>query len=129
MATRKKRTAAELRQAVFKQKAHVYSLAQKYEEMQIYERLTDRQKGDLNAMLQGYQLKYGAVQYHNWLRAVMRSMRSHFTDVGQVLISPVLERKNSDADKRQFLEVMALQMGVDVTVTLNKQNITKKQTT
>jgi hypothetical protein len=120
VATRKKRTAAELRQAVFKQKAYVYSLAQRYEEMQIYERLTDRQKDDLNAMLQGYQRMYGPVQYHNWLRAVMRSMRGHFTDVGQVLISPVLERKHSDATKRQFLEVMALQMSVDVTVTLNK---------
>jgi hypothetical protein len=47
-------------------------------------------------------------------------MRSHFTDVGQVLISAVLERKHGDETKRQFLEVMALQMGVDVTVTLNK---------
>ena len=120
MATRKKRSATELRQAVFKQKAHVYSLAQKYEEMQIYERLTDKQKDDLNAMLQGYQRMYGPVQYQNWLRAVMRSMRSHFTDVGQVLISSVLERKHSDETKRQFLEVMALQMGIDVTVTLNK---------
>jgi hypothetical protein len=120
VATRKKRSATELRQAVFKQKAHVYSLAQKYEEMQIYERLTDKQKDDLNAMLQGYQRMYGPVQYQNWLRAVMRSMRSHFTDVGQVLISSVLERKHSDETKRQFLEVMALQMGVDVTVTLNK---------
>jgi hypothetical protein len=120
VATRKKRSATELRQAVFKQKAHVYSLAQKYEEMQIYERLTDKQKDDLNAMLQGYQRMYGPVQYQNWLRAVMRSMRSHFTDVGQVLISSVLERKHSDETKRQFLEVMALQMGIDVTVTLNK---------
>ena len=88
--------------------------------MQIYERLTDKQKDDLNAMLQGYQRMYGPVEYQNWLRAVMRSMRSHFTDVGQVLISAVLERKHGDETKRQFLEVMALQMGVDVTVTLNK---------
>lgn len=120
MATRKKLTAAELRQAVFKQKAHVYSLAQKLEEIQIYERLTDRQKDDLNAMLQGHQRMYGSVEYANWLRAVMRSMRRHFTDVGQVLISPVLDRKQSDETKRQFLQVMAVQMGVDVTVTLNK---------
>lgn len=120
MATRKKRTSAELRQAVFKQKAHIYSLSQKYEEMQIYERLTDKQKDDLNVMLQGYQRMYGPVEYQNWLRAVMRSMRSHFTDVGQVLISSVLERKHSDETKRKFLEVMAVQMGVDVTVTLNK---------
>lgn len=120
MATRKKLTAAELRQAVFKQKVHVYSLAQKLEEIQIYERLTDRQKDDLNAMLQGHQRMYGSVEYANWLRAVMRSMRRHFTDVGQVLISPVLDRKQSDETKRQFLQVMAVQMGVDVTVTLNK---------
>lgn len=121
MATRKKLTASELRDEVLELKAQLYNLNQKYEETLILERLTDRQKDDLNVMLQSYQRMYGPVQYHNWLRAVASSMRGHFTDIGQVLISPVLSRKSSDAMKRQFLEVMAKQMGVDVTVTLNKK--------
>lgn len=121
VAIRKKRTAAELRDEVLEMKALVYNLSEKHEEMQIFERLTERQKEDLNAMLQGYQRMYGSVQYHNWLRAVMRSMRGHFSDIGQVLISPVLMRKSSDTMKKRFLEAIAKQMDVDVTVTLNKK--------
>lgn len=122
MATRKKLTAAELRVAVFKQKAHVYHLSQKIEELLIYERLSDRDKEELNLILFGHQRMYGSVTYANWLRAVMRIQRKNFSNVGQVLISPVLDRKQSDETKRQFLQVMAVQMGVDVTVTLNKRN-------
>lgn len=102
-------------------KAHVYNLSDKYEETLILERLTDRQKEDLNAMLQGYQRMYGPVQYHNWLRAILRSMNNYFTDIGHVLISPALERKHSDVMKKKFLEVIAKQMDVDVTVTLNRK--------
>jgi hypothetical protein len=119
--TRKKLTTAELRDEVLKMKAHVYNLSEKYEETLILERLTDRQKEDLNYMLQSYQRTYGPVQYHNWLRAVMRSMRENFYDIGKVLISPVLHHKNSDLMKKHFLEVLAKQMDVDVTVTLNKK--------
>lgn len=122
MATRKKLTAAELRVAVFKQKAHVYHLSQKIEELLIYERLSDRDKEELNLILFGHQRMYGSVAYANWLRAVMRIQRKNFSNVGQVLISPVLDRKQSDETKRQFLQVMAVRMGVDVTVTLNKRN-------
>lgn len=126
MATRRKLTAAELRAQVLAMKVRLYNLSEKYEETLILERLTDRQKDDLNVMLQSYQRMYGPVQYHNWLRAVMRSMREHFTGIGQVLISPVFDRKRSDAAKKQFLEVMAKQMDVDVTVTLNKQKKSRK---
>lgn len=122
MPTRKKLTAAELRQAVFKQKAHVYHLLQKIEELLIYERLSDRDKDELNSILFGHMRMYGSVEYANWLRAVMRIQRKNFSNVGQVLISPVLDRKQSDETKRQFLQVMLVQMGVDVTVTLNKRN-------
>ncbi len=121
MAARKKPTAAELREKVLELKAQVYNLTQKYEETLILERLTDKQKDDLNYMLQSYQRMYGPVQYNNWLRAVVRSMRGYFTGIGQVLISPVLDRKSNDAMKKKFLEVMAKQMDVDVTVTLNKK--------
>ncbi len=121
MATRRKPSAAELKKQVLELKAQVYNLSEKYEETVIFERLTERQKDDLNVMLHGYQRMYGPVQYHHWLRAVVRSMRGYFTDVGKILVFPALERKYSDAQKKQFLEAIAKQMDVDVTVTLNKQ--------
>lgn len=121
MATRRKPTATELREQVLELKARAYNLSEKYEETVIFERLTERQKDDLNSMLHSYQRMYGPVQYHHWLRAVVRSMRGYFIDVGKILVFPVLERKYSDIQKKQFLEVIAKQMDVDVTVTLNKK--------
>ena len=125
VATRKKLTAADLRKKAFEQRALLYNLSEKYEETLIYERMTEQQKDDLNDMLQSYQKMYGSVQYHNWLRAVMRSMKKHFTDVGKVLVFPVLGNLPSDEQKRQYLEVIAQQMNVDVTVTLNRKKPTQ----
>jgi hypothetical protein len=122
VATRKKRTSSQMREELYRLKTTVYNLNEKYQEQLIFERLTEQQKTELNVMLQGYQLKYGPVQYHSWLRAVMRSMREHFTDIGTVMIYPLLMRKDSNQAKKKFLEVMAVQMGLDVSITKNTKS-------
>jgi hypothetical protein len=88
--------------------------------MQVYERLTQKQRDELDMMYRGYQRDYGAVAYQYWLRAVVRSMRPNIKNLNQVVVHELLSRSNGDTGKILYLQIMARQMGADVTITNNR---------
>ena len=108
------------RQQVVAQKQRVFEIADLLEEMQVYERLTQKQRDELDMMYRGYQRDYGAVAYQYWLRAVVRSMRPNIKNLNQVVVHELLSRSNGDAGKILYLQIMARQMGADVTITNNR---------
>ena len=108
------------RQQVVAQKQRVFEISDLLEEMQVYERLTQKQRDELDMMYRGYQRDYGAVAYQYWLRAVVRSMRPNIKNLNQVVVHELLSRSNGDTGKILYLQIMARQMGADVTITNNR---------
>ncbi len=108
------------RQQVVAQKQRLFEIADLLEEMQVYERLTQKQRDELDMMYRGYQRDYGAVAYQYWLRAVVRSMRPNIKNLNQVVVHELLSRSNGDTGKILYLQIMARQMGADVTITNNR---------
>jgi len=96
------------------QRQHVFEISEKHQEQLIFERITEEQRDH------SYQRNYGVVAYQYWLRAVVRSMKPNMKHLNQVLVYELQSRTSSDAQKQRFLNVMAKQMGLDVTITNNR---------
>lgn len=109
-----------LRAKAAEQRQHIFELAEKYEEQRIFERLPEDQRENLDYYYRWYQQQYGPVSYQYWLRAVVRSMKENIKYLNKVLVFELLGRNDGDKKKLQFLEVMAKQMGMDVTITNNR---------
>ena len=114
------RKSVRLRKQAAEQRQHVFEIAEKYEEQLIFERITEEQRDQLDAILYSYQRNYGVVAYQYWLRAVVRSMKPNMKHLNQVLVYELQSRTSSDSQKQRFLNVMAKQMGMDVTITNNR---------
>ena len=109
-----------LRKKVAEQRQHVFEIAEKHQEQLIFERLTQAHRDQLNTMLHSYHQQHGAVNYQYWLRAVIRSMKPNIKYLNQVLVYELQSHTSSDAQKQRFLEFIAKQMGMDVTITNNR---------
>jgi hypothetical protein len=116
----RKTSAISARNLVQLQRQRVFETAELLEETQIHERLSQQQRDQLDSMYRGYQRDYGAVAYQYWLRAVVRSMRPNIKNLNQVLVHELQSRSTSDKQKIMYLQVMARQMGADVTITNNR---------
>lgn len=114
------RKSVRLREQVAQQKQRVFEIAEKFEEQKVFERLTQSQRDELDEMYRGYQSMYGPVAYQYWLRAVVRSMRENIQYLNKVLVFELQPRSEDDVQKIKFLDVMAKQMGLDVTITNNR---------
>ena len=114
------RKSAHLREKVEEQKQHIFEIAEKHQEQIVFERITQEQRDQLDAILRSYQRNYGVVAYQYWLRAVVRSMKPNMKHLNQVLVYELQSRTSSDSQKQRFLNVMAKQMGMDVTITNNR---------
>ena len=114
------RKSVRLREKIEEQKQHIFEIAEKHQEQLIFERLTQAHRDQLNTMLHSYHQQHGAVTYQYWLRAVIRSMRPNMKHLNQVLVYELQSHTSSDAQKQRFLNVMAKQMGMDVTITNNR---------
>jgi hypothetical protein len=114
------RKSVRLREKIEEQKQHIFELAEKHQEQLIFERLTQEQRDQLDEILHSYQRNYGVVAYQYWLRAVVRSMKPNMKHLNQVLVYELQSRTSSDAQKQRFLNVMAKQMGLDVTIKNNR---------
>jgi hypothetical protein len=108
------------RQQAVAQRQRVFEIAEKFEETQVFERLSQQQRDQLDSMYRGYQRDYGAVAYQYWLRAVVRSMRPNIKNLNQVQVHELQSRSAGDKQKIFYLQVMAKQMGLDVTITNNR---------
>ena len=108
-----------LREQVAEQRQRVFEIAEKFEELKVFERLTQEQRERLDGILHSYQQQYGPVPFQYWLRAVVRSMKGNIQYLNQVLVYELLARSDSDKQKLNFLGVMAKQMHLDVTITNN----------
>jgi hypothetical protein len=114
------RKSVRLREKIEEQKQHIFEIAEKHQEQIVFERITQQQRDQLDAILHSYQRNYGVVAYQYWLRAVVRSMKPNMKHLNQVLVYELQSRTSSDAQKQRFLNVMAKQMGMDVTITNNR---------
>ena len=114
------RKSVHLREKIEEQKQHIFEIAEKHQEQIVFERITQEQRDQLDAILHSYQRNYGVVAYQYWLRAVVRSMKPNMKHLNQVLVYELQSRTSSDAQKQRFLNVMAKQMGMDVTITNNR---------
>ena len=70
------RKSVRLREKIEEQKQHIFEIAEKHQEQIVFERITQEQRDQLDAILRSYQRNYGVVAYQYWLRAVVRSMRA-----------------------------------------------------
>lgn len=95
------RKSVHLRKQAAEQRQHVFEIAEKYEEQLIFERITEEQRDQLDAILYSYQRNYGVIAYQYWLRAVIRSMRSNIKYLTQVLVYELQFRTSSDAQKQR----------------------------
>lgn len=109
-----------IKQQAIAQRQRVFEIAEKLEEAQVFERLSQQQRDQLDSMYRGYQRDYGAVAYQYWLRAVVRSMRPNIKNLNQVQVHELQSRSASDKQKIIYLQVMAKQMGMDVTINNNR---------
>ena len=114
------RKSVHLREKIEEQKQHIFEIAEKHQEQIVFERITQEQRDQLDAILRSYQRNYGVVAYQYWLRAVVRSMKPNMKHLNQVLVYELQSRTSSDSQKQRFLNVMAKQMGMDVTITNNR---------
>ena len=114
------RKSVHLREKIEEQKQHIFEIAEKHQEQIVFERITQEQRDQLDAILRSYQRNYGVVAYQYWLRAVVRSMKPNMKHLNQVLVYELQSRSSSDSQKQRFLNVMAKQMGMDVTITNNR---------
>ena len=114
------RKSVRLRKKVAEQRQHVFEIAEKHQEQLIFERLTQAHRDQLNTMLHSYHQQHGAVNYQYWLRAVIRSMKPNIKYLNQVLVYELQSHTSSDAQKQRFLDFIAKQMGMDVTITNNR---------
>jgi hypothetical protein len=114
------RKSVDLRKQVAQQKQRVFEIADKFEELKVFERLPKSDRDELEMMLYRYQQQHGPVVFQYWLRAVVRSMRENINHLNQVLVYELQSRSDSDNQKVKFLDVMAKQMGLDVTITNNR---------
>ena len=108
------------RQQAVAQRQRVFEIAEKLQETQVFERLSQQQRDQLDSMYRGYQRDYGAVSYQYWLRAVVRSMRPNIKNLNQVQVHELQSRSAGDKQKIFYLQVMAKQMGMDVTINNNR---------
>lgn len=108
------------RQQAVAQRQRVFEIAEKLQETQVFERLSQQQRDQLDSMYRGYQRDYGAVSYQYWLRAVVRSMRPNIKNLNQVQVHELQSRSAGDKQKILYLQVMAKQMGMDVTINNNR---------
>lgn len=108
------------RQQAVTQRQRVFEIAERLEETQVFERLSQQQRDQLDSMYRGYQRDYGAVAYQYWLRAVVRSMRPNIKNLNQVMVHELQSRSTSDNQKILYLQIMARQMGADVTIKNNR---------
>lgn len=108
------------RQQAVAQRQRVFEIAEKLQETQVFERLSQQQRDQLDSMYRGYQRDYGAVAYQYWLRAVVRSMRPNIKNLNQVQVHELQSRSAGDKQKILYLQVMAKQMGMDVTINNNR---------
>lgn len=109
-----------IKQQAIAQRQRVFEIAEKLEEAQVFERLSQQQRDQLDSMYRGYQRDYGAVAYQYWLRAVVRSMRPNIKNLNQVQVHELQSRSAGDKQKIIYLQVMAKQMGMDVTINNNR---------
>lgn len=114
------RKSVGLRKKAAQQRQSLFEIAEKFEEQKVFERLTQSQRDELDEMYRGYQSMYGPVAYQYWLRAVVRSMRGNIQYLNKVLVFELQPRSEGDVQKIKFLDVMAQQMGLDVTITNNR---------
>ena len=114
------RKSVRLRKQAAEQRQHVFEIAEKYEEQLIFERITEEQRDQLDAILYSYQRNYGSVTYEYWLRAVVRKMKPKINYLNQVLVFELESRTRSDNQKIKILNVMAKQMLLDVTIANNR---------
>lgn len=114
------RKSVGLRKKSAQQRQSLFEIAEKFEEQKVFERLTQSQRDELDEMYRGYQSMYGPVAYQYWLRAVVRSMRGNIQYLNKVLVFELQPRSEGDVQKIKFLDVMAKQMGLDVTITNNR---------
>ena len=114
------RKSVHLREKIEEQKQHIFEIAEKHQEQIVFERITQEQRDQLDAILRSYQRNYGVVAYQYWLRAVIRSMKPNIKYLNQVLVYELQSHTSSDAQKQRFLEFIAKQMGMDVTITNNR---------
>lgn len=123
-----KTRANTLREQVLAQKMRVVDIGDQLEELTIYERLTAEQRSNLDHMYRVYQRDYGAVAYQYWLRAVVKSMRPNIKSLNKVLVYELQKRGDTNRHKIGFLEFVAVQMGMSVTIT-NNSKLKSKQVT
>ena len=114
------RKSVRLREKIEEQKQHIFEIAEKHQEQIVFERITQEQRDQLERMLHSYQQHHGVVAYQYWLRAAVRCMRPNIKHLNQVLVYELQSLSSSDAQKQRFLNVMAKQMGMDVTITNNR---------
>jgi len=110
----------ELRAKAAEQKQRIFELAEKLQEQIIFERLPQDKRDDLDDMYHWYQQQFGPVAYQYWLRAVVRSMKDNIKYLNKVLVFELLGRNEGDKKKLLYLEVIAKQMGMDVTIVNNR---------
>lgn len=114
------RKSVRLREKVAEQKQHLFEIAEKLQEQIVFERITQEQRDQLEMMLHSYQQHHGVVAYQYWLRAVVRCMKPNIKHLNQVLVYELQSRASGDSQKLKYLDVMAKQMGMDVTITNNR---------
>lgn len=123
-----KTRANTLREQVLAQKMRVVDIGDQLEELTIYERFTAEQCSNLDHMYRAYQRDYGAVAYQYWLRAVVKSMRPNIKSLNKVMVYELQKRGDTNKLKLNFLEFVAVQMGMSVTIT-NNSKLKSKQVT
>ena len=114
------RQSVRLRKQAAEQRQHVFEIGEKYDEQLIFERITDEQRDQLDAILYSYQRNYGPVTYEYWLRAVIRRMEPKIKYLNQVLVYGLQSRTRSDNQKIKFRNIIAKQMLLDVTIANNR---------
>ena len=119
MATQRKKLT--LREQIFNEKVKIWDLYNRMQVQRVLENTSDvKQKELYNAFAHIYRL-WGGVEFVNWLRAVGQICRNNDKELENFVLFHLPKRNSSNKVKMMNLQVVARQMGLDVTITNNRQ--------
>ena len=117
MATQRKKLT--LQEQIQNEKLKIWDLYNRMQVQRVLENTNEYKQKELYSAFVSTYLVWGGVELSNWLRAVGQICRNNNKELENFVLFHLPKRNASDKVKMMNLQVVAKQMGLDVTITKN----------
>jgi hypothetical protein len=119
MATARKKLT--IREQIFNERVKAWNLYERMQVQKVLENTSEDKQEDIYSSYINIYRYWGGVEFIYWLRAVGDICRHHNKDIENFAIFHLPARDKGDKTKIFNLQIIAKQMGLDVTITNNRQ--------